>query len=311
MAALAESMKQGVWFDQSKVEEAEYSYQMFLAHGKKAAAEPQPDVNKNKGDGNKTPKSNQPKQQKSKPNQPKSNTKEEAKSPKSGGLAKQIAEARQKIKDSITSYTPSDAAEASSSDDLTAEVAKLRLENDKLQKVVQDMTARFAALETRLSALEGGKPAPAPAAAPKPQEPAPATNGVADDEDSDDDDLFGSDSEEDDEEAERIKQERLKAYAEKKAKKPGPIAKSNIILDVKPWDDETDMVEVEKLVRTIECDGLKWGASKMVKIAYGITKLQIMCVVEDDKVGTDFLEEKITGFEDHVQSMDIVAFNKI
>jgi len=307
MAALAESMKQGVWFDQSKVEEAEYSYQMFLAHGKKAVAEPQPDVNKNKGDGNKTPKSNQPKQQKSKPNQPKSNTKEEAKSPKSGGLAKQIAEARQKIKDSITSYTPSEAAEASSSDDLTAEFAKLRLENDKLQKVVADMTSRFAALETRLSALEDGKPPG------KPQEPAPTTNGVADDddEDSDDDDLFGSDSEEDDEEAERIKQERLKAYAEKKAKKPGPIAKSNIILDVKPWDDETDMVEVEKLVRTIECDGLKWGASKMVKIAYGITKLQIMCVVEDDKVGTDFLEEKITGFEDHVQSMDIVAFNKI
>merc|ERR1712062_461004 len=71
---------------------------------------------------------------------------------------------------------------------------------------------------------------------------------VADDDD--EEDLFGSDSE-DDAEAEKIKQERLKAYAEKKAKKPGPIAKSNIILDVKPWDDETDMAEVESLVRTI------------------------------------------------------------
>merc|ERR1712130_487886 len=40
-------------------------------------------------------------------------------------------------------------------------------------------------------------------------------------------------------------------------------------------------------------------------------KLQITCVVEDDKVSTDDLEDKITAFEDYVQSMDIVAFNKI
>ena len=38
------------------------------------------------------------------------------------------------------------------------------------------------------------------------------------------------------------------------------IAKSNIILDVKPWDDETDMVALEKNVRSIEMDGLLWGA---------------------------------------------------
>ncbi len=52
-----------------------------------------------------------------------------------------------------------------------------------------------------------------------------------DDDDDDDIDLFGSDE---DEEAEKIKEERLKAYAEKKAKKPGIIAKSSILLDVKP-----------------------------------------------------------------------------
>ena len=44
---------------------------------------------------------------------------------------------------------------------------------------------------------------------------------------------------------------------------------------------------------------------------YGIKKLQITCVVEDDKVSTDDLEDQITGFDDYVQSMDIVAFNKI
>ena len=40
------------------------------------------------------------------------------------------------------------------------------------------------------------------------------------------------------------------------------IAKSNIIYDVKPWDDETDMKELEKHVRSINMEGLLWGACK-------------------------------------------------
>ncbi|KAL5007910.1 hypothetical protein ScPMuIL_016716 [Solemya velum] len=134
-----------------------------------------------------------------------------------------------------------------------------------------------------------------------------AAPAADDDEDSDDVDLFGSDNEEEDE----IRKKRLADYAAKKAKKPGPIAKSSIILDVKPWDDETDMAVLEKCVRSIEEDGLLWKASKLVPVGYGIKKLQINCVVEDDKISTDLLEEQITGFEDYVQSMDIVAFNKV
>ena len=41
------------------------------------------------------------------------------------------------------------------------------------------------------------------------------------------------------------------------------IAKSSLLIDVKPWDDETDMKEMEKHVRTIEMDGLLWGACKL------------------------------------------------
>lgn len=114
-----------------------------------------------------------------------------------------------------------------------------------------------------------------------------------------------------DEEAAKIREERLQAYASKKSKKPALIAKSSILLDVKPWDDETDMGEMEKQVRTIEMDGLLWGASKLVPVGYGIKKLQIMCVIEDDKVSVDLLTEKIQEFEDFVQSVDIAAFNKI
>ena len=73
----------------------------------------------------------------------------------------------------------------------------------------------------------------------------------------------------------------------------------------------SDMKQLETLVRSIEADGLLWGASKLVPLAYGIKKLQINCVIEDDKISTDFLEEEITKFEDYVQSMDVAAFNKI
>ena len=44
---------------------------------------------------------------------------------------------------------------------------------------------------------------------------------------------------------------------------PVLIAKSNIILDVKPWDDETDMAKLEECVRSITMDGLLWGACKL------------------------------------------------
>jgi elongation factor 1-beta len=130
--------------------------------------------------------------------------------------------------------------------------------------------------------------------------------------DDDEIDLFGED-EEDDAEAERIKAERVAAYNAKKAasNKPKTIAKSVVTMDVKPWDDETDMVALEAAVRSIEQDGLLWGSSKLVPIGYGIKKLQITLVVEDEKVSTDELQEKIAEFEDYVQSSDITAMQKL
>jgi elongation factor 1-beta len=50
-------------------------------------------------------------------------------------------------------------------------------------------------------------------------------------------------------------------------------------MEVKPWDDETDMKALEESVRSISMDGLVWGASKLVPIGYGIRKLQITLVV--------------------------------
>merc|ERR1712019_60598 len=134
---------------------------------------------------------------------------------------------------------------------------------------------------------------------------------ASEEEEDDDVDLFGSDEESDDEEKKRITEERLKAYHEKKSKKPKVIAKTSVLFDVKPWDDETDMDAMLKEVKTIEMEGLVWGASKLVPVGYGIKKLQVMCVVEDEKVSIDELSEKICEFEDFVQSVDIAAMSKI
>uniref|UniRef100_A0A2K5DBH5 Translation elongation factor EF1B beta/delta subunit guanine nucleotide exchange domain-containing protein n=1 Tax=Aotus nancymaae TaxID=37293 RepID=A0A2K5DBH5_AOTNA len=137
-------------------------------------------------------------------------------------------------------------------------------------------------------------------------------SGATDSKDDDDDiDLSRSDDEEEREEAKRLREEGLTRYESKKTKRPALVAKSSILLDVKPWDDETDMAKLEECLRSILADGLVWGLSKLVSVGYGIKKLQIQCVVEDDEVGTDMLEEQIAAFEDYVQSMDVAAFNKI
>jgi len=182
--------------------------------------------------------------------------------------------------------------------------------------MVTKLSSRVEQLEKKAAApaaAPAAVPAKAPAAAPAPAAPARPVKKVVEEEEDDDDDfdMFGSDDEEDDEEAEKIKQERVAAYAAKKSKKPALIAKSSVLLDVKPWDDETDMAEMEKNVRTIEMDGLLWGQGRLQPVGYGISKLVINCVVEDDKVSIEELSEKIEEFEDFVQSVDVAAFNKI
>ncbi|PCH43192.1 hypothetical protein WOLCODRAFT_25778 [Wolfiporia cocos MD-104 SS10] len=139
-----------------------------------------------------------------------------------------------------------------------------------------------------------------------------AAAAAAEEKEDDDDevDLFGSDDDED-AEAERIKAERVAAYNAKKANKPKTVAKSVVTFEVKPWDDETDMAKLEECVRSIEMDGLVWGASKLVPIGYGIRKLQITLVVEDELVSMDDLQEKVAEFDDYVQSSDIAAMQKL
>ena len=51
------------------------------------------------------------------------------------------------------------------------------------------------------------------------------------------------------------------------------------------------------------------AAAKFVAVGFGIKKLQINLVVEDDKISIDELQAEIEEDEDHVQSTDVVSLN--
>ena len=129
-------------------------------------------------------------------------------------------------------------------------------------------------------------------------------------EDDEFDDLFDADPEA---EAAAAAEMKAKADANKaKKKKAAPIAKSLIVWEVKPWGEDTDLQVLADKILGIEMDGLMWKTEwKKEPVAYGIFKIVIGATVEDDKVSTDLVQEKIEEFEDEVQSVDIVAFNKL
>ncbi|CAN6212624.1 unnamed protein product [Urochloa humidicola] len=158
------------------------------------------------------------------------------------------------------------------------------------------LAARFPGKATGVN-LPGAGSAPAAA---------PAAEAAKDDDD-DDLDLFGDETEDDKKAAE----ERAAAKASAKKKESG---KSSVLMDVKPWDDETDMKKLEEAVRSVQMAGLTWGASKLVPVGYGIKKMTIMLTIVDDLVSVDSLIEDHLTMEpinEYVQSCDIVAFNKI
>jgi elongation factor 1-delta len=277
MSAQCFYMDQSFWTDKLRYDQAEANYQEFLAGVSKSAAAPS----------------------------------------KGSSLVSEIAKAREQIKQSLSGSNVGSSISGSESDiAVVSQIQTLQAENKELRKVTEDLSSLVKRLEARVAALEvsAGGAATTPAKTTV-EKPVAKKEEKSEDEEEDDFELFGDDDDDDDEEdseeAERIKAERVAAYNEKKSKKAAVIAKSSVLLDVKPWDDETDMKAMEDAVRTIEMDGLVWGASKLVPVGYGIKKLTIMCVVEDEKVSIDELSDLICEFEDFVQSVDIAAFNKI
>lgn len=94
---------------------------------------------------------------------------------------------------------------------------------------------------------------------------------------------------------------KAKAAAAGKDKKKAVIAKSLIVWEVKPWEAETNLDDMAKLILAIKIDGLEWKTEyKKEPVAFGVFKLVIGAVVEDEKVSTDDVQERIESFEDYV-----------
>ena len=148
----------------------------------------------------------------------------------------------------------------------------------------------------------------------KKEEPkaAAAAAAAADD---DDFDPFAEGGEED-AEAAAAAEAAMKAKADEakaKKKKAAPIAKSLVLWDVKGWDDTTDLNAcAAKILAEISMDGLTWKTEyKLEPVAFGVKKLVVGAVIEDEKVSADAISEAICEFEDFVQSVDIAVFNKL
>ena len=69
----------------------------------------------------------------------------------------------------------------------------------------------------------------------------------------------------------------------------------------------------KKIFSTITLDGLTWKEQyKTPVIAFGMKKLVIGCVMEDEKVSVDEnIIDVLLGWEDEIQSIDIASFDKI
>ena len=104
-------------------------------------------------------------------------------------------------------------------------------------------------------------------------------------------DPFADDPEADAAAAAAMKAKGDAAKADKaKAKKAGPVAKSLIVWEVKPWGEETDLNALADKILGITMDGLFWKTEwKKEPVAFGIFKIQIGATIEDDKVSTDLV----------------------
>ena len=124
----------------------------------------------------------------------------------------------------------------------------------------------------------------------------------------DDLDLFGEETEED----KKTKEEMKKKNKDKKKDKKKPIDKSHVILEVKGWEADQDLEALaKKIISTIKKEGLNWNTGyKLEEVAFGVKKLVIAFLVEDEKCSVQEIVDELESWENDIQSVEIVSFNK-
>ena len=127
-------------------------------------------------------------------------------------------------------------------------------------------------------------------------------------EEDDDMDLFGEETEED----KKAKEEMKKKNKDKKKGKKKEVDKSHVILEVKGWEADQDLEALaKKIISTIKKDGLSWNTGyKLEEVAFGVKKLIIAFLAEDDKCSVQEITDELESWENDIQSVEVVSFNK-
>jgi len=90
--------------------------------------------------------------------------------------------------------------------------------------------------------------------------------------------------------------------------------KTSVLLEITPFDDgETDTESLSKKLLSvgIEGEGLECGSRKLVPGHFGNMNLQLMCVVEDEKVSINDLCVQIHECHDFIDDVEIISTSKI
>ena len=124
----------------------------------------------------------------------------------------------------------------------------------------------------------------------------------------DDLDLFGEETEED----KKAKEEMKNKNKDKKKGKKKEVDKSHVILEVKGWEADQDLESLaKKIISTIKKDGLSWNTGyKLEEVAFGVKKLIIAFLAEDEKCSVQEIVDELESWENDIQSVEVVSFNK-
>ncbi len=114
------------------------------------------------------------------------------------------------------------------------------------------------------------------------------------------------------EQARKLKEEKDARDGKVKVDKPKPVERSLVVLEVKPWEADTDLEMVWKEICKHEKEGLTWGVSfKLEPIAYGIMKLVMTATIVDALLLMDDITDAIEAIDQYVQSVQVASMNKI
>ena len=113
-------------------------------------------------------------------------------------------------------------------------------------------------------------------------------------------------------EEKKEKEKKKKKKKGEKKKKKKEVDKSHVILEVKGWEADQDLEALaKKIISTIKKDGLSWNTGyKFEEVAFGVKKLVIAFLAEDDKCSVQEIVDELETWENDIQSVEVVSFNK-